>query len=179
MMKKGEPENAANIALSFKTPNFTYAYSTESDQTAEENIEEPTSRPSRFVGDGSEITFIAPPEMKDRQIRAIASEDPHLDLGLSHSYTSSQFERIRQNFVPMDIDEKWFIYYKEPWLYIHRSGTGVCVYGVRFETSTDGASIVESWANRDSEQYQETSIESDRELCTFFIGTLLLGQDLE
>lgn len=32
MVKRGEPETAANIALSFKRPNFTYAYSTESDR---------------------------------------------------------------------------------------------------------------------------------------------------
>jgi len=187
MIKRGEPETAANIALSFKRPNFTYAYSTESDQTAEER-KKPTSRLSRFVGDISDFTIIEPPASDVREIRSIASRDSHhrlpppgrrVDLELSHSYTSSELDRIRRGFVPMDMDERWFIYYEEPWLYIHRSWTGVCVYGVRFETSPSGASIVESWANRDSEQYQETSIESDRELCMFFIGTLLLGQDLE
>ena len=114
------------------------------------------------------MTITPPPETDGNQTGPFASSDSHhrlpppalrVDLGLSHSYTSSQFERIRQNSVPMDMDEKWFIYYEEPWLYFHRSGTGVCVYGVRFETSANGASIVESWANRDSEQYQETSIE--------------------
>ncbi len=189
MVKRGEPATAANIALSFKRPNFTYAYSTESDQATEERIEEPASRRSRFLNDGLEgMTIIASPERDSRQTRPFASSDSHhrlpspalrVDLGLSHSYTSSEFEQIRRGFVPMDMDERWFIYYEEPWLYIHRSWTGVCIYGVRFETSADGASIVESWANRDSDQYTETSIETDRELCTFFIGTLLLGQDLE
>jgi hypothetical protein len=80
------------------------------------------------------------------------------DLGLSHSYTAPEFEQIRRGFVPMDMEEKWFIYYEEPWLYIHRSWTGFCIYGVRFEASASGASIVESWVNRDSEQYQETSM---------------------
>jgi len=189
MVKRGEAATAANIALSFKRPNFTYAYSTESDQTAEEEMKEPTSQLSRFVGDGLEgITITPPPERDGNQTGSFANRDSHhrlpppvlrVDLGLSHSYTSSEFGQIRRGFVPMDMDERWFIYYEEPWLYIHRSWTGVCVYGVRFETSGDGASIVESWVNRDSEQYKESSIESDRELCTFFIGTLLLGQDLE
>jgi hypothetical protein len=189
MAKGDEPATAANIAVAFKRPNFAYAYSTESDQTAEEEMKEPTSQLSRFVGDGLEgITITPPPERDGNQTGSFANKDSHhrlpppavrVDLRLSHSYTSSQFERIRQNSVPMDMDEKWFIYYEEPWLYIHRSGTGVCVYGVRFEASADGASIVESWVNRDSEQYTETSIESDRELCAFFIGTLLLGQHLE
>lgn len=189
MVKRGEPATSANIALSFKRPNFSYAYSTESDQTAEEDMKEPTSQLSRFVNDGLEgMTITPPPERDSNQTGPFASSDSHhrlpppalrVDLGLSHSYTSSQFERIRQNSVPMDMDEKWFIYYEEPWLYFHRSGTGVCVYGIRFETSANGASIVESWVNRDSEQYQETSIESDRELCMFFIGTLLLEQEVE
>jgi hypothetical protein len=119
-----------------------------------------------------------------RQIRPIAARDSHKtlpppagrgDLGLSHSYTSSEFELIKQGFVPLDMDERWFIYYEEPWLYFHRSWTGACTYGVRFETSANGASIVESWVSRDSEQYKETSIERDRGICTFLIGTLLLG----
>jgi hypothetical protein len=189
MVKRGEPETAANIALSFKRPNFTYAYSTESDQATGERTEEPTSDRSRFVNEGLEgMTVTPPPERDGNQTGPFANKDSHhrlppparrVDLELSHSYTSSEFDRIKQGFVPMDMDEKWFIYYEEPWLYIHRSWTGVCVYGVRFETSADGASIAESWVNRDNDQYTETSIESDRELCMFFIGTLLLGQDLE
>lgn len=189
MVKRDDPETAANIALSFKRPDFTYAYSTESDQATEERIEEPTAGRSRFIDEGLEgMTIIASPETEDRQNRANVSRDAHhrlpppalrVDLGLSHSYALSEFEQIRKGLVPMDMDEKWFIYYEEPWLYICRSWTGVCVYGVRFETSATGASIVESWVNRDSEQYQETSIESDRETCMFFIGTLLLGQHLE
>jgi hypothetical protein len=35
-----------------------------------------------------------------------------VDLGLSHSYTSSEFELIKQGFVPLDMDERWFIYYE-------------------------------------------------------------------
>ena len=122
-----------------------------------------------------------------RQVRPIAKRDSHhtlplparrVDLGLSHSYTSSEFELIKQCFVPFDMDKKWFIYYEEPWLYLHRSWTGVCVYGVRFETSANGASIVKSWANRDSERYSETSIENDRGWPAYLVGSLLLGHDL-
>jgi len=189
MVKRGEPATAANIALSFKRPNFTYAYSTESDQATEERIEEPASRRSRFLNDGLEgMTIIASPERDSRQTRPFASSDSHHRFafagaaGGSRAFSFVHLVRVRtdqKGFRPMDMDERWFIYYEEPWLYIHRSWTGVCIYGVRFETSADGASIVESWANRDSDPYTETSIETDRELCTFFIGTLLLGQDLE
>ena len=77
------------------------------------------------------------------------------------------------------MDERWFIYFEEPWLYFHRSWTGIAIYGVLFKVSPEDASIVESWVNRDSEQYTETSIENDQGWLTFLIGGLLLGQDLE
>jgi hypothetical protein len=140
----------------------------------------------RIYSDSSMVVNGVPVEI--RQVRPTATRDSHhrlpplaqrIDLELSHSYTASEFELIKQGFVPFDMDERWFIYYEEPWLYLHRSWTGACVYGVRFGSSANGTSIVESWANRDSEQYQEASIEADSGLCTFLIGSLLLGQDLE
>jgi len=67
MVKKNEPEAATNIVLSFKRPIFTYAYSTESAQTAGQRMKEPNSRLGRFVSDGSNFTTIAPPEMEDRR----------------------------------------------------------------------------------------------------------------
>jgi hypothetical protein len=55
----GGIDSAHNIAIAFKRPNFAYAYSTEEEETAEEEIKA-TARFDRFISDGSDITFISP-----------------------------------------------------------------------------------------------------------------------
>ena len=71
------------------------------------------------------------------------------------------------------MEDKWFIFYEEPWLYLHRSWTGAGIYGVRFQS--DGAIVpaVESWASRDA-SYKATSVEYDRAILRFLIEGLLV-----
>src|SRR5690349_5322600 len=78
-------------------------------------------------------------------------------LGFNEVYSLAEFDRIRQGFIPSDMDDRWFIFYEEPWLYAHRSWSGICVYAVRFESASGGASVAESWVNRDRSQYGKTS----------------------
>lgn len=98
------------------------------------------------------------------------------DLGFTASYTAEDFERIQRGLIPQEMEDKWFVFYEEPWLYLHRSWTGNCIYGVRFQTSDSEVAAIESWVSRDAEYDKETRIEYDRALLTFLINTLLLGK---
>ena len=40
------------------------------------------------------------------------------------SCTKEEFQRIRRGLIPREMEDKWFIFYEEPWLYLHRSWTG-------------------------------------------------------
>src|SRR5437867_1212212 len=48
------------------------------------------------------------------------------------SFTDSQFALIRSGAIPDDMDDRWFCFFEDPQLFIHRSWTGICVYKVRF-----------------------------------------------
>jgi len=85
-----------------------------------------------------------------------------VQLDFSESYAKDEFDRIKQGVIPREMEDKWFIFYEEPWLYFHRSWTGACIYGVRFESSRSGESAVESWVSRDTNQYKETRTDYDR-----------------
>lgn len=67
-------------------------------------------------------------------------------LQLAREYTAQEFKSIIEGLVPQQMEDKWFIYYEEPWLYLHRSWTGFCIYIVRFEKSIAGYAIREAWA---------------------------------
>jgi 8-oxo-dGTP diphosphatase len=67
------------------------------------------------------------------------------------------------------MEDRWLIFYEAPWLYLHRSWTGFCIYKVRFQPSGDGMSAVETVVNRDPSQYSETDGAKDVD----FLGRLL------
>lgn len=81
---------------------------------------------------------------------------------------------IRKGVVPEQMEDKWFIYYSDNCLYFHRSWTGFTVYIVRFKEEDDKATAMDFSANRDPAQYTETNDDSDKEMLSYLINTLLL-----
>jgi hypothetical protein len=39
------------------------------------------------------------------------------------AFDSGQFARLKEGLVPQQMEDKWFIYYEEPYLFLHRSWT--------------------------------------------------------
>jgi len=90
---------------------------------------------------------------------------------LERGYTAAEFARIREGRVPKEMEHRWFAFFEEPWLYVHRSWTGIGIFQVRFEQvrfeqvrfeqvrfePTDGViRVVEALVNRDPEEYGGT-----------------------
>jgi hypothetical protein len=109
-------------------------------------------------------------------MRSFPSIESRIELGVAASYSSIEFEQVTQGVTAREMEDKWDIAFDDPWLYFHRSWTGICIYGLRFERSVTGASVVESWVNRDQAQYRMTSIEYDRAMARFLIDALMLGK---
>lgn len=82
-------------------------------------------------------------------------------LRLDRVYTVIEFERIKQGNIPREMEDKWFAFYEEPWLYLHRSWTGFGVYQVRFEAVDGGSRVAEALVSRDPDQYRSTDATSD------------------
>jgi hypothetical protein len=85
-------------------------------------------------------------------------------IAFERSYSKSEFEKIIVGTIPEVMEDKWFVFYEAPWLYLHRSWTGFCVFKVRFEVFDDSVQINEVWVNRYPEQYKETDDSRDRNL---------------
>jgi len=98
-------------------------------------------------------------------------------LGFTASYSGEDFEKFKRGSIPRQMEDKWFIFYEEPWLFFHRSWTGHGIYGVRFETDAASVIAVESWVSRDP-IYKSTSVEYDRKILRFLIEAMLLGRQM-
>ena len=62
-------------------------------------------------------------------------------------FTPSEFEAIREGFIPGEMQDKWFIHFAEPYLFLHRSWSGKPAYRVEFGILPDGAKVREALWN--------------------------------
>jgi len=97
-------------------------------------------------------------------------------LPYDRRFDAARHERLLRGLVPEQMEDKWFIFHEEGWLYFHRSWTGRCMYAVRLRAESDGGSAVdEAWVNRAPEQYANTDADYDTRLLAFLVDRLLLG----
>ena len=111
----------------------------------------------------------------DWNIKALSSK--RTTIRLDRSFSPQEMERIRSGLVPEQMEDKWFIYWKDNTLFFHRSWTGFCIYVVRFTAEGDGCKMVEADVNRDPEQHNETSDERDVAMISYLVDVLLLHQE--
>jgi hypothetical protein len=77
----------------------------------------------------------------------------HKQLAFERTYTDTEFQRISLGVIPESMEDKWFVYYEAPWLYLHRSWTGYCIYKIRFEPVDDRVKMAEVLVSRNPHQY--------------------------
>ena len=89
------------------------------------------------------------------------------------TFSSEQFLRLKMGLVPRVMEDKWFIYYEDPHLFLHRSWTGHPVYRLKLGSLPDGAESTEAlWSHLDD----NSNLSYAAELLDFVVSSLLLGQ---
>ena len=94
-------------------------------------------------------------------------------LIFQRAYSLTDFEIISMGLIPQEMEDKWFIYYEAPWLYLHRSWTGYCIYKVRFDVRDEIVATAETLVNRDPAQYTETDDRRDTGILGRLIDSLV------
>lgn len=76
------------------------------------------------------------------------------------------------------MEDKWFIYYEEPHLFLHRSWTGEPVYRLTFSSRPEGAEVKEAlWSKHLADASTPTqNADYQVRLLDFLLSSLLLGQ---
>ena len=108
----------------------------------------------------------------DWRTKALPSK--RITIRLDRTFSPLEMKHIRRGFVPGQMEDKWFIYWKDDTLFFHKSWTGTCIYVVRFVSEGDSCRMIESDVNRDPEQYTETSDERDAEMISDLVDWNLL-----
>lgn len=65
-------------------------------------------------------------------------------IPFQETFLREEFDRVRKGLVPEVMEDKWFIYFEEPYLFLHRSWTGEPVYRLTLVADGEGASVAEA-----------------------------------
>jgi hypothetical protein len=94
-------------------------------------------------------------------------------LTYTDSFTQAEYETIARGLIPRAMEDRWFIFYEEPMLYLYRSWSGQFIYRVTLARDDVGARVV--CAECPAEYQSDPTLEK---LLPWIIRHLLLGQNL-
>ena len=100
-------------------------------------------------------------------------------ISLDRSFSQAEMDRIKQGLIPAQMEDKWFIYFDNNTLYLHRSWTGYCIYVVRFSDKGDSWHMTEADVNRDPDQHKATDDKHDSQMISYLVDVLLLHREAE
>jgi hypothetical protein len=93
---------------------------------------------------------------------------------LTAVFSEAEAERMRMGHKPEEMEDKWFVFFEEGWLYFLRSWTGICIYALRLESTPNGVRVAEGWANREEGGTFSDSIAADKQNVQDLIQSRLL-----
>jgi len=105
------------------------------------------------------------------QTKAFGAVEP---IPYQASFSAEEFERLKAGLIPAEMENKWFIYFEAPSLFLHRSWTGAGMYRIDFEPHEGGGRVRQAWravggAAEDADYAAK--------LLGFLVSNLLLGQN--
>lgn len=100
------------------------------------------------------------------------------ELPFVRHYTPAEMEKLAQGLVPMEMEQKWFVYFDDNTLHFHRSWTGNKIYEVSFLPGASGGRSDKAVVNCDPSQYRANHDCKEEELLDYLINRLLLDKDV-
>ena len=95
---------------------------------------------------------------------------------MDRKYTKEEYKEITLGFIPQVMEDKWFIFSEDDWLYFFRSWSGQFFGKVRFEEMDEHFITAEAWVAPFKDQDGNDEVEP--KILEYLIDRLLLGRDV-
>lgn len=96
------------------------------------------------------------------------------ELAFSAYFSVDALAQLRAGVIPDSMDDKWFVFCEDDWVYFHRSWTGFCVFWLQLIPSADGASVGTSVVDCDATQYRAADVTEERRRLRELIYSVIL-----
>jgi hypothetical protein len=94
------------------------------------------------------------------------------------NFTDQQFSKLSNGLIPQQMEDKWFIYYENNWLYFHRSWTGLGIFKAQVIKETEGYAIKDFWVETNHDNYKNRDDNAEIANFSFLVTQGLLGIDV-
>ncbi len=101
----------------------------------------------------------------------------HRVVSWDRPFTEEEMDAIRLGFLPRQMEDRWFLWFRGNNLHCHRSWTGFCIYEVRFLKAAQGYRAARFKVNEDPEQHQHGDDAHEISVLSALIDTHLLRLD--
>jgi hypothetical protein len=99
-----------------------------------------------------------------------------IPLRYQATFDSGQLARLKVGLIPREMEDKWFIYFEEPHLFLHRSWSGQPVYKLTLKNLPNGAEVTETLWSKELAGIPDFDSDYQVRLLDFLVSNLLLGQ---
>ena len=100
-----------------------------------------------------------------------------LMYGSDFGFNKDHINTIKKGFIPETIEDKWYIYSENEWIFFHRTDTGKRIYEVEIKTINNRYIIDEFFVERKHENYDNTDDRFDIHILHILIDWGLLKVD--
>ncbi len=94
------------------------------------------------------------------------------------TFSEQECEGIRRGLIPVEMEDRWFIFWEGDSLFVHRSWTGFCVYRVVFQVTANSAVVASAAVCTDARQYHRGSDQYEVAFLDSLIRGALLHQSV-
>ena len=128
-------------------------------------------------------------EKAKKQIDLEDFPEKYASFMLNKELTNKEYELLERGFIPLQQEDKWYIYVEDAWIYFHRSWTGHARYKTKIEKSATGYLLTETCINEDTPpssitftNFSMTNFPNDidfaKTLVTYLVDRILLRKDI-
>ncbi len=104
---------------------------------------------------------------------------PFVPIPWRGSFSESQFELIRLGAIPGEMEDRWFAFFEDPELFVHRSWTGFCIYRVTFVQAADQHVVQTALVSDNRNRYRRKPDLEEVEFLDVLVHRLLLQDPSE
>ncbi len=97
-------------------------------------------------------------------------------LNFHAKFNHEQLAKLQAGLRPLAMEDKWFVFYDEPYLMFHRSWTGEPVFRLEFAETSEGVHVVEALWSKHLASKPNADVEYQAHLLEFLLYNLLLHE---
>ena len=99
-------------------------------------------------------------------------------LPINKKYSKDEYNKIIQGFIPKVMEDRWFVYFEDNKLYMHRSWTGYCIYELNFSKEKDSYKITKGYLNGNiADQIEDILLKEEVNKVLLLIDRILLDKN--